>query len=254
MNINYAFLIKKTMLNKNTFSFILKPHNFTFNLTPGQFVNILVEDLTLRRPFSVCEVKEYEFRIVFKVCGKGTTKMSRWEPGRKINIMGPLGKGFKKLNATDKILLIGGGIGLAPLLELSKQSTFCSTLAGFNTKEEIILYDEFKKYGELYVCTKDGSFGNKGLVTDFIIEKIEKFKINRIAACGPEKMLEKVATIAKKEKIFCEISLEEQIECGFGACLGCKHIFKLNNTEKSLHVCKDGPVFAIWKKRYIIFY
>lgn len=243
MNINYATLIKKTMLNKNTFSFVLKPSNFTFNLAPGQFINILVENLTLRRPFSVCEIKEYEFRIVFKVCGKGTNEMSKWEPGRKINIMWPLGKGFRKINKTDKMLLIGGGIGVAPLLELSKQSTFCSTLVGFNTKEEIILYDEFKKYGELSVCTKDGSFGNKGLVTDFIIEKIKKFKINRIAACGPEKMLEKVATIARKEKIFCEISLEERMGCGFGACLGCKHIFKIDNIEKSLHICKDGPVF-----------
>ena len=242
---DYAVLIKKDRLNENVFSFLLKCKEISSLAEPGQFVNILIEGLTLRRPFSICEVKEEFFRVVFRVCGKGTQKMANWQEGKRVNVIGPLGKGFKAIDKNEKLLLVGGGIGIVPLVQLSKKADFFIVLAGFNSKKEVILKEEFGNCMELKICTVDGSYGEKGLVTNFIEDVIKKYDVNRIAACGPEKMLETVADVAKKCSVFCEVSLEERMGCGFGACLGCKHIFKVNGYEKSLHVCKDGPVFVV---------
>ena len=241
MKIKQYILVEKQTIKKNFFSFILhndKAKNF---FTPGQFVNISIENFTLRRPFSICEINKNGLRIVFKISGKGTKKMSTWQIGQKVDVMGPLGNGFLKVSEKNRLLLVGGGVGMAPLLGLAKQANFVVTLAGFDNKEKTILVEDFEKYGNLIVCTRKGDFGNKGLVT----ETIEKFKINRIAACGPEKKKKKIATIAKKEQIFCEISLEERMGCGFGACFGCLHIFNFDGKEKAFHICKDGPVFKI---------
>ena len=240
-----AKLIKKTEINENVFSFILNCKEIEKLATPGQFVNVSIEGFTLRRPFSICEIKKDHINIVFNVKGKGTKKMASWQEGKSVNIIAPLGKGFSPLKKEEKILLVGGGIGLAPLLCLCKKNHNITTLAGFNSKKDVILKEEFEKFGDFLVCTKDGSSGEKGLVTDYVKKQIKKNKINRIASCGPNLMLEKIKNIAKEEKIFCEISLEEKMACGIGACLCCQHIFKENFNEKIVHICKDGPVFKV---------
>ncbi len=241
MVVKISKLIKKQSLTKNIFSFLLECEEISKLANPGQFINILVGNLPLRRPISVCEIDKNLIRIVFKVRGKGTAIMSKWQEGENINIMGPLGHGFSKTSSQDRLLLIGGGVGLAPLLQLAKTAEYVHTLAGFNTKEEIILKDDFEKYGEMTVATNDGSFSKKGIVTEFISPIIENDAITRIAACGPEQMLDAVATIAKKNKVFCEISVEERMGCGIGACLCCHKIIN----KKAVHVCKDGPVFIV---------
>ena len=238
-----AELIKKTKLKENVFSIILNCKEIEKKATPGQFANILIEGFTLRRPFSICEIEKDQINIVFNVKGKGTKKMASWQEGKSVNIIAPLGKGFAPLKKEEKILLVGGGIGLAPLLCLCKKEHNITTLAGFNSREDIILKEEFKKFGDFLICTKDGSLGEKGFVTDYVKKYVKKYGITRIASCGPNQMLEKVLKIAKEGKIFCEISLEERMACGIGACLCCQHILNENSNKKIVHVCKDGPVF-----------
>ena len=245
MKISITNLIKKQSLSENIFSFTMDCEEIARTISPGQFINVLVEDLPLRRPFFLFLVEKNSIRIIFKVKGKGTTEMSKWQEGKKINIIGPLGHGFSAVSPQDRILLIGGGVGLAPLLELAKTAKYVHTLAGFTTKKEIILKNEFQRCGNLTICTNDGSFEKKGFVTDFILPIILNNKINKIAACGPEKMLDAIAKIAKEEKIFCEISIEERMGCGIGACLCCHKIIEQDEIKKSVHVCKDGPVFVI---------
>ena len=240
-----AKLIKKTKLNELTYDFVLKTDDFFKNAVAGQFINVLVEGFTLRRPFSICEILKDSIRIVFSVKGQGTKKMATWQEGKLIDIIGPLGNGFKKAEKKDRCLLVGGGIGAAPLLEFCKQFEFAIVLAGFNCKEDVVLKEDFEKNCKLKICTKDGSLGEKGLVTDYVLKQIEKNNINRVAACGPKAMLEIVAKMAKNSLIFCEISLEERMACGIGACLACQYIIKKDGQEKAVHICKDGPVFVV---------
>ena len=241
-----AELIKNQQIAKNTFCFSLKNEKIAKKIKPGQFVNILVEGFSLRRPFSVCETKNDIFKIVFKVKGAGTKKMSSQKPGEILNILAPLGNGFKPIEKKDCFLLIGGGVGSAPLLELCKKINKKSTkvLLGFNKEEEIILKNQFEKYSTLTICTKEKSHFKTGFVTDFVLDYVKNFKINRIAACGPNIMLEKIISIAQKNNIFCEASFEERMACGIGACLACQKIIEKNGEKFVFHVCKDGPVFS----------
>ena len=244
-----AKLVKKEALKKGTFSFLLDAGDLYKSIKPGQFINILVEGFTLRRPISICEIKNKMLRIVFNVKGKGTKEMSNWQKGRYIDIVAPLGNGFSNINKNEKILLVGGGIGLAPLLELSKNYEFVKILAGFKSKEDIILKYDFEKYGEFIVCTQNGSFGKEGLVTDHVLKTIKNYGIEKIAACGPMPMLKKIAHISKINNIACYVSLEQRMACGIGACLGCAISTTKNNTKTNLYICKDGPIFnslKIW--------
>ncbi len=240
-----AKLIKKKELAKNVFSFHLECLEIANLAKAGQFINILVEGFTLRRPISICEITKDGVRIVFSVRGKGTKKMASWQEEKEIDILAPLGNGFSNSTKKDSILVIGGGLGVAPLLEVFKNNSKKIALLGFNNDEDVILEEDFKKYGKTILYTKEGKNFEKGLVTKDLETIIKKENVNKIKACGPEKMLDAIKLVAKENKIHCEISLEERMGCGFGACLCCQKLMEKNDEIISFHVCKDGPVFVV---------
>ncbi|MDE5807895.1 MAG: dihydroorotate dehydrogenase electron transfer subunit [Muribaculaceae bacterium] len=213
----------------------------------GQFVNLLIEGKYLRRPISVCDYKEGELTLLYDVVGGGTREMSEMKPGVKVNTLTGLGNGFNEGVATVHPVLLGGGIGCAPLLNLArklqKRGIEPTVILGFNTAADVAMKEDFKEIGvEAMVCTVDGSEGVKGFVTDAI--KDLPFQPDYFYACGPMPMLRAVCTSLGFPG---EVSLESRMGCGFGACMCCT----LETKDSAKRICKDGPVFTkdelIWK-------
>lgn len=207
----------------------------------GQFVNIKIDGLFLRRPISVCDYGENYLKIIYKVVGKGTEKMSAMQKGTKLDILTGLGNGYDLSAAGEKPLLIGGGVGVPPLYNLAKKLIAAgkkvSVILGFNAKEEVFYEEEFRALGAtVYVTTADGSYGIKGFVTAVRAEH------SYVYACGPEPMLKAVYSALDGAG---EFSFEERMGCGFGACMGCTCKTKYGNKR----ICKEGPVL---KKEEII--
>lgn len=227
------------------------------NAQPGQFINIKCsEGLTalLRRPISICRVdrarKEVEF--LYQIKGTGTEYLSRKKPGDLVDVMGPLGKGFWK-GESERIAVVGGGIGIFPLLFLleEKQSVDKYTFLGFRSIEFEVLKKEFKTASsEVMVSTDDGSLGYKGLVTDLLEEKLKEIRFDIIYTCGPTPMIKKVIDTANRHDIPCQVSMEQRMGCGIGACLVCACKTKAGSGWEYSHVCKDGPVF--WSNEVIL--
>lgn len=217
---------------------------FAQKAKPGQFIEISVPGFYLRRPISICEIKEKEdiLVIIYKVLGQGTEKMTELSSGDSLDVFGPLGNGFP-IEDIDKVLLVGGGVGVPPLYETAKQyrlkGTQVDVVLGFNDKDAIFYKEEFEQLGcNVEIATMDGSFGTKGTVLDAI--KANNINTDFISACGPSMMLKALdATYSKGY-----ISLEARMACGLGACMGCVVKDKDGN---SLRVCKDGPVFEVGK-------
>lgn len=214
----------------------------------GQFVNILIAGLFLRRPISVCDYGENYLRLVYKVVGKGTEKMSQMVAGEKLDILTGLGNGYDLSLAGDNPLLIGGGVGVPPLYNLAKKliekGKSVSVILGFNTKEEVFYKEQFESLGAtVYITTVDGSQGVKGFVTDAMKGIIADYSY--FYCCGPEPMLKAVYNATKTQGQF---SFEERMGCGFGACMGCSCKTLYGNKR----ICKDGPVLKkeeiIWEK------
>ncbi len=204
---------------------------------PGQFVNIQLDGLYLRRPISVCDYNDGTLTIIYKVVGKGTEQMSWLESGTKLDILVGLGNGYFTEFAGDSPLLIGGGVGVPPLYNLAKkliaEGKKVTVILGFNTKDEIFYEQEFKNLGATtIVSTVDGSYGVKGFVTD-AIKKVEEY--SHVYCCGPEPMLKAIYSATKEGGSY---SFEERMGCGFGACMGCSCKTKYGNKR----ICKDGPV------------
>lgn len=215
--------------------------------TPGQFVEVAVPGKYLRRPISVCDYSNGQLTLLYDVVGAGTATMAEMDPGTKVNLLTGLGNGFNVKSDLTSPLLIGGGIGTAPLLklarELSDRCIFGTVALGFNSKTDILLEEEFRALGHnVVVSTVDGSAGTKGFVTDAIAKN--NIKYDYFYACGPLPMLRAVSEGLDKPG---EISLEARMACGFGICMCCA--METKNGMKG--VCKDGPVFAkediIWK-------
>ena len=232
-------------------------------MVPGQFVEVRVDGSNstfLRRPISINVVdrEQNELWLMVAMVGDGTRKLGELKPGDKLNCLLPLGNGF--LLTSDGIagntsagvspLLVGGGVGVAPLLylgaEMKKIGVEPTFLLGGRTKNDLLELDLFKRYGRVCVTTEDGSMGEKGFVTNHSVLN-EKF--DHIATCGPTPMMKAVARYAKQQDIYCEASLENMMACGLGACLCCVEKVKKDGTEEAtnLCVCKDGPVFDIKK-------
>ncbi len=264
-------ILSNEALTPNVFSMWLSGD--TTGIRAGQFVNIEVPNWYLRRPISVCEVfptvetrdshvsskypavetrrwcvsqqnesihphKEAEgrLRIVYKVVGTGTKDLSLLQAGEQLSVLTALGNGYDLTKAGTHPLLVGGGIGVPPLLQLAKdlraQNKEVTVILGFNTASEVILEDDFKTLGcEVHVCTMDGTYNTKGLVTDILPEQATYFY-----TCGPIPMLK---ALHKALNIDGEFSLEERMGCGFGACMGCT----LETRSGNKRVCKEGPVF-----------
>ena len=219
---------------------------------PGQFISMYTTDGSklLPRPISICEIDRMRgmLRVVYRVTGEntGTEQFSKLKSGDTIPVIGPLGNGFPYEKAEGKkVFLMGGGIGVPPILELAKQMK-CEKkqiLAGYRDAQTF-LKEEFEANGELYISTEDGSVGTKGNVIDAI--RAEKLTADIIYACGPTPMLKALKAYAMENGIECYISLEEKMACGIGACLGCvchsKDIDEHSNVRNK-RICKDGPVF-----------
>ena len=217
----------------------------TENIRAGQFVNILIDGLYLRRPISVCDCIDGELTIIYKVVGKGTERMAQMTCGR-LDVLTGLGNGYDLSTAGDKPLLLGGGVGVPPLYMLAKkligEGKQVSVVLGFNTKDEIFYENEFKELGaDVYVTTVDGSYGIKGFVTD----AMKDIKYTYFYTCGPEPMLKAIYNASVTEG---QLSFEERMGCGFGACMGCSCKTIYGNKR----ICKDGPVLRkeeiLWQK------
>lgn len=217
---------------------------------PGQFVHIRLgenQDPLLRRPLSLYDVDGDLITLFYKVVGRGTEILSRYSNRQPLDIMGPLGKGFT-LVQDRKVLLVGGGVGIAPLLflgrELMARNNQVIVLHGAGSGEETCLESRFTGLGMDYrTATMDGSLGFKGLVTDLMVN-MDPGSIDYIYTCGPEPMMAAVADFAARNRLPGELSLEEYMACGVGACLGCAR--KLKADDRSyIKVCHDGPVFPL---------
>jgi len=216
----------------------------TSGLKPGQFVNIQLEGLYLRRPISVCDIKGDKLIILYKVVGKGTEFMKNIQGGY-LDILTELGNGYDLSKSGDKPLLIGGGIGIPPMYYLAKklieEGKKVKVILGFNTKDEIFYEEKFKNLGaQVFITTVDGSYGSKGFVTD----KMKEVDYSYFYTCGPEPMLKAVHKISKTSGQF---SFEERMGCGFGACMGCS----CKTITGFKRICKEGPVLdkeeILWK-------
>lgn len=207
----------------------------------GQFLHILCGDAAyLRRPISICEIKDDELRFIFRVKGVGTKALAEKNTGDMLDVLGPLGNGFDIENVNGKSVLIGGGIGIFPLLQVAKKLDNATVLLGFRTDAEIMLKDEFLKYTDnVLIATDDGSFGFKGTTADLLLKVISDGKPDRIYTCGPMPMMKAISDIAVKNGIKTQVSLEERMGCGIGACMTCT----CNVAGEKKRVCKDGPVF-----------
>ena len=227
-------IISNTPLTRDVFEMILKGETGDIGY-PGQFVNISLPGLYLRRPISICDWTEDNLTLVYKVVGKGTDVMSKMQPGEKLEILSGLGNGYRWGNV-EKPLLIGGGVGVPPLYGLAKrlaaENKDVTVILGFNTKDEVFYKDEFEKLGaKVFVTTVDGSMGVKGFATACM----DDIDYDYYYCCGPKPMLKAVWSAAKTPG---QLSFEERMGCGFGACMGCT--CKTKNGNK--RICKEGPV------------
>ncbi len=202
---------------------------------PGQFVNIQLDGLYLRRPISVCDCVGDTLTLVYKVVGKGTAQMAAMAPGQTLDVLTGLGNGYDMSKAGDKPLLLGGGVGVPPLYMLARllrqQGKEVSVVLGFNTKDEIFYEQEFKDLGcRVTVVTADGSYGETGFVTNAM-----NIEYSYFYTCGPEPMLKAIYALATTSGQF---SFEERMGCGFGACMGCS----CKTITGYKRICKEGPV------------
>lgn len=249
--LEYNFTVEHNVpLNHKTCMMILRaPQEAPENLIerPGQFVNFEVDGHFLRRPISVCDWTPGRLTLLYDVVGEGTSAMRRWPSGKKVNLLAPLGNGFDVEKSGRRPLLIGGGIGIAPLYmlakELVKAGKIPTIILGFNGKDDISWEKEFKSVAQTYVATATGEYGTKGFVTD--VEAVKNCgDYTYYYACGPMPMLK---ALCNAMTIPGELSLDERMACGFGICMCCS----LQTKDGAKRICKDGPIFSadelIWK-------
>ncbi len=205
---------------------------------PGQFINIKLDGFYLRRPISICDYNKNTITIIYKVVGEGTEVMSKMNKGEMLDVLCGLGNGFDTSKASDKPVLIGGGVGVPPMYNLCKklldEGKKVTVILGFNKREEVFYEDKFKKLGaDVKVTTVDGSYGIKGFVTD----ALKNTEYSYFFTCGPMPMFKAIEAVAETSG---QYSFEERMGCGFGACMGCSCKTKYGNKR----ICKDGPVLT----------
>ncbi len=226
-----------------------REENVAARAVPGQFISMYCNEGSrlLPRPISICEIDGEHgcLRVVYRVAGKGTEEFSKMQPGDSLPVLGPLGNGFSL--GEGKAILIGGGIGIPPMLELAKQlsrmGSQVQVVLGYRDGD-LFLKEEFEPYASVFVSTEDGSRGTKGTVMDAIREN--GLTGDGIYSCGPTPMLRGVKAFGEEKGIFTQISLEERMACGIGACLGCVCQSREKDGHSHVHnkrVCKEGPVF-----------
>ena len=241
-----AIIIRQEEIADNIYSMWLKNDNIASEAVPGQFVSLYCNDGSriLPRPIRICEIDRVDgaLQLVYRVAGKGTEEFCGYHSGKLIEVMGPLGNGFPL--KSKKAFLIGGGIGIPPMLELAKQLDCEKQIILGYRDRQTFLVNELKKYADVYIATEDGSVGTKGNVLNAIEEN--NLSADIIYACGPTPMLRALKEYGQKNNIETWISMEEKMACGIGACLAC--VCKSKNKDHHTNVnnkriCKDGPVF-----------
>ena len=244
-----ARVISQEKLADGVYSMWIDSPAIASQAVPGQFISLYCRDGARRlpRPTSLCEIDREggRLRIVYRIAGKGTAEFSAYQAGDPAEIMGPLGNGFPLEAAEGKrVFLIGGGIGVPPMLETAKALKGEKIIVLGYRDSQMFLKDEFEKTGSVFAATEDGSFGTKGNVLDAIRENGLKGDV--IFACGPTPMLRALKNWAAQEGIECYLSLEERMACGIGACLACVCQSKEVDEHSHVHnkrICKEGPVF-----------
>ena len=244
-----AVVLSQEQIAGQIFSMWLQTEQIAAHAVPGQFISVYSNDSgrMLPRPISICETDKERnaLRIVYRVAGKGTEEFSQCKAGDRLDILGPLGNGFplERCPKGKKAFLIGGGIGIPPMVQLAKEvEGEVQVVAGY--RDELFLTDELIEHGTLYVATEDGSTGTRGNVLDCIRE--HGLTADVIFACGPAPMLRAIKSYAGENKIECWVSMEEKMACGIGACLACVCNSREIDDHSKVHnkrICKEGPVF-----------
>ena len=230
------FVIKsQKKIAKDVFKMVLSGNTDDITAS-GQFVNIKLDGFYLRRPISVCDYDKNELTLIYKTVGEGTEAMSKYENGTELDVLTGLGNGYDTSLSGEKPLLLGGGVGVPPLYNLCKklvaEGKKPTVILGFNSADDVFYENEFKALGaDVYVTTADGSYGIKGFVTDAMAGVDYSF----FYTCGPEPMLKAIYNVSNTSG---QLSFEERMGCGFGACMGCSCKTKYGNKR----ICKDGPV------------
>lgn len=221
-------------------------------ISPGQFVEVLISgspSTFLRRPISVHNVNTSNrtLDLMVKIVGAGTEKLSKTNVGEFLDVVYPLGNGFSMANPKEKVLLAGGGCGVAPLLylahKLNNLGADCHIAIGGKTEHDILCAEDYKKLGETAILTENGSIGEKGIITDHKWFKSELKTFSKIYACGPNPMMKAIGKLASDAGIYCEVSLENLMACGIGACLCCT----VSTIDGNVRACVEGPVFDVTK-------
>jgi dihydroorotate dehydrogenase electron transfer subunit len=243
-------IIEIKELEKDNFILRLESPVDIPEIKAGNFAELKVpnsSEVFLRRPFSILDV-DYEKRIIsfyIKAIGKGTRKLGSLKVGENINLIYPLGNVYTIPETAKKVLIVGGGSGIAPFIllgkQLQKKNIETTFLIGGRSKKDILLTEEFAKYGQVTSTTEDGSFGEKGLVTQHSLFNTHNFNFDKVYTCGPDPMMKAVGELANKAGIECEASLENMMACGFGVCLCCVTATHKGNKR----VCIEGPVFNV---------
>jgi dihydroorotate dehydrogenase electron transfer subunit len=241
-------VIENKRLNDDFFILELSSPDKLPELKPGQFAQVRIEaspDTFLRRPISIHDVDygKNTFKLLIQIAGNGTRTLSKINPGEFLNIIYPLGNSFSLPEPNEKVLIAGGGCGVAPLLYLGKYLKLnnCTpdVLLGFRNSERITELDQYFNLGKVFITTEDGSRGEKGYITNHPVLTSESY--SRIYCCGPDSMMKAIAKHCRKNNIICEVSLENLMACGIGACLCCV----VDTVKGHLCTCIDGPVFNI---------
>jgi dihydroorotate dehydrogenase electron transfer subunit len=244
---NYYPIVRTLRHNDSCVEMLIHCPEIAALAKAGQFLHILCDGKTLRRPISICEIdqKKETIRIIFDIRGEGTYWLSERKQGEQLNILGPLGNGFDIDNDRKSALFIGGGMGVPPLLEAAKAYYGkADAILGFRCSGNKILHEDFEHICKnVFLASDDGSCGEQGFVTDILYKRLTEKHYDIIYACGPNAMLEAVSIIAAKNNILCYVSMEERMGCGVGACLVCACKVSEAGLETYKHVCKDGPVF-----------
>ncbi len=243
-------LLENKQLNKDNFLLLLQSPIPVSDIFPGQFINVEIKEATeifLRRPFSILDVnyEKQTISLLVKILGRGSKKLTEARAGQTINAIFPLGKSFALPEESDKILLIGGGSGVAPMLFLAKicglNAAHVTVLIGARSASDHIDVSDYLPYGQFFLSTEDGSAGEKGYVTDHPVFTQKLGQFSKIYTCGPDLMMKAIGRKAIEKNIFCEVSLENMMACGFGVCLCCVEDTKAGHKC----VCTDGPVFNV---------
>ena len=244
-----AVILEQREISDQIYSLWLHADDIVREARPGQFVSVYCRDESrlLPRPISICELDKESgrLRLVYRAVGAGTQEFSFYGPGETLELVGPLGNGFPLDKGYEKPLLIGGGIGVPPMVELAKWLPGDKAIVSGYRNGDLFLKEELSRNAALYVATEDGSAGTKGNVLDAVREN--RIEADAIFACGPAPMLRALKAYAAEQGIDCYLSLEERMACGIGACLACVCTSKdvdAHTNVNNKRICKDGPVFA----------